>query len=257
MTQTGLVAEDADQHEFGYRFGWGIAGLRALAPASDVVVVVDVLRFTSAVSVATSRGAVVYPYRWRDDTAAAFAAARGAVLAGAREHGPVSLSPTDLMTLPPGSRIVLPSPNGSTLSAEAVELGTPFVLAGCLRNATATARRAMVLANGGPIAVVAAGEHWPADAGLRPCVEDLLGAGAVLAALDPSAAVAAPRCSPEAAAARSAFVAARPSLSETLAASGSGRELARRGWADDVDTAAALDADGAASQLVDDAYAAV
>ncbi len=167
-----------------------------------MIVVIDVLRFTSAVSVAVDAGATVFPFRWKDDRAASCAAERHAQLAGLREDGGPSLSPTDLIRVPPSTRIVLPSPNGSTISLAAAEHGLPFVLAGSLRNATATARRALALSRDGAIGVIAAGERWNDASGpLRPALEDLLGAGAVLAALDPSAAVAGPRCSPEAAAA--------------------------------------------------------
>jgi 2-phosphosulfolactate phosphatase len=252
VTPSGLAATDADQHGYAYRFGWGAEGLATLAPSADVVVIVDVLRFTSAVSAAVERGATVLPYPWRDAAASAYAAEREAVLAGTREDGPISLSPTDLLRIDAGRRIVLPSPNGSTLSFAA--RGGAHVLAGSLRNASATARHARQL--GGTIAVIAAGERWPADA-LRPCVEDLLGAGAVLAALDPSASASPPCCSPEAAAARAAFAAARPLLADALAGSTSGRELARLGFADDVATSAALDATRLAAQLVDDAFVGV
>jgi 2-phosphosulfolactate phosphatase len=72
----------------------------------------------------------------------------------------------------------------------------------------------------------------------------------VLAALDPSAAVGAPACSPEAAAARAAFVAARPRLYDTLAGCVSGRELLARGWHDDVATSAAHDVSTVVPRLV-------
>ena len=72
-------------------------------------------------------------------------------------------------------------------------------------------------------------------------MEDLLGAGAVLWALDPSASISRPACSPEAAAARAAFLAARPRLYEVLLDCSSGRELVGRGWEDDVATSAAHD----------------
>jgi 2-phosphosulfolactate phosphatase len=258
VTPAVLTDDDADQHGFAFRFDWGAEGLHALAPACDVIVIVDVLRFTSAVSAALERGSIVFPYRWRDDAAATYAAERDAVLAGARSEGPISLSPTDLLTVATPTRIVLPSPNGSTVSYLAREAGVPFVLAGSLRNAAATARRALALAHSGAIGVVAAGERWPREGGpLRPCVEDLLGAGAVLAALDPSAAVSAPCGSPEAMAARAAFIAARPLLEDALADSASGRELARVGYGDDVATASQLDVSDLAAQLVDDAFVAV
>jgi 2-phosphosulfolactate phosphatase len=245
-----------EQDGFAYRLAWGSEGLDALAPHVAVVVVVDALRFTSAVSAAVEAGATVVPARWADEQAASDAAAQGAVLAGRREDGRPSLSPTDLLTMRPGVRLVLPSPNGATVSVRAFELGTPTVLAGCFRNATATARRARELAAGGSIGIVACGERWP-HGPLRHAVEDLLGAGAVLAALDPSGASSAPCCSPDAAAARAAFVAARPLLVDHLLGSSSGRELAAIGYSDDVHTSAVLDATDVAAQLVDGAFTAV
>ncbi len=225
-----------------FRFDWGAEGLAALAPQCAVVVIVDTLRFTTAVCCALESGAVVLPYRWADDGAAAYAIANDAVLAGRREDGLLSLSPTDLLTAASGTRLVLPSPNGSTLAFLARELGARHVLAGCIRNASATAAAARRLADGGAIGVIAAGERWGVDGGpLRPAVEDLLGAGAVLAALDPSASVSRPRCSPEAAAARAAFVGARPRLYEAISTCASGLELIARGWEDDVAASAALD----------------
>lgn len=234
--------ESGTQQGFAYRCEWGIEGLEALAAGSEVVIVVDVLRFTSAVCCALEAGGVVLPYRWQDDGAPAYALEHSAILAGRRELGELSLSPTDLLTLPAGTRLVLPSPNGSAIASRARELGAKHVLAGCLRNATATALAARQLADGGAISVIAAGERWGShDGPLRAAVEDLLGAGAILAALDPSSAVSAPACSPEASAARAAFVAARPRLYEALCGSASGRELLDRGWEDDVATSAAHD----------------
>ncbi len=233
-----------------YRFDWGAEGLAALAPHCAVVVIVDVLRFTTAVCCALESGAVVLPYRWADDGAAAYAVGNDAVLAGRREDGALSLSPTDLLTVAPGTRLVLPSPNGSTLAFLARDLGATHVLAGCIRNAAATAAAARLLADGGAIGVVAAGERWNvADGPLRPAVEDLLGAGAVLAALDPSASVSHPRCSPEAAAARAAFVGARPRIYDAVSNCASGRELVARGWEDDVATAAAHDVSAVVCRL--------
>jgi 2-phosphosulfolactate phosphatase len=246
-----------EQDRFAFRLAWEGEGVRALAPHVAVLVIVDVLRFTSAVSAAIESGAAVIPARWADDQAASEAAARGgAVLAGRREDGGPSLSPTDLLTLPPGVRLVLPSPNGATLAIMARDLGAPAILAGCFRNARATARRAREIGAGGAIGVVAAGERHR-DGTLRPAVEDLLGAGAVLAALDPSAAASAPCCSPDAAAARAAFVAARPLLIDHLLGSTSGRELATFGCTDDVHTSAELDTTEIAAQLVDGAFTGV
>ncbi len=248
-----------EQSGYAFRFDWGLDGLRSLAPHADVVIVVDVLRFTSAVSAAVEGGSTVLPYPWARDKAVQFASERNAVLAGLREDGGPSLSPTDLLTMPAGTRLVLPSPNGAALSFSASDLGARRVLAGCLRNATATARRAVsAIDRHGVIAVIAAGERWQTpDGPLRPALEDMLGAGAILAALDPSAAVAAPRCSPEALAARAAFLHSRARLFDTLAGSCSGRELIARGWEDDVAASAAHDVTDLAAELVDGQFVAV
>jgi 2-phosphosulfolactate phosphatase len=252
----GVYAQDG----FAYRFDWGLDGLRNLAPHVDVVVIVDVLRFTTAVSVAVDRDATVLPFPWADSGgAAAYATTRRAVLAGRRGEGLWSLSPTDLHALPAGARLVLPSPNGSALAFAAIEHGGLRVLAGCLRNATATARRARALAalGTGTIGVVAAGERWHDPAGpLRPAAEDLLGAGAVLVALDPSGSVSRPGCSPEAAMARAAFLDARSLLTDVLLSCASGRELVERGCRDDVEEAAMLDMSSVAALLVDDGFVA-
>lgn len=255
----------AEQRPFAIRFGWGGEDLAVLAPASDLVVIVDVLRFTTAVSVAVSRGASVLPYRWRDATAARFATDHDAVLAGLREDPstPWSLSPTDLSRIPAGTRLVLPSPNGATLSAVATRYGAT-VVAGCLRNVTAVGGLlADEVAAGRSVAVIAAGERWPDPSGaahagpLRPAVDDLLGAGAVIARAAESGGLTRAHLSPEARAARAAFDAAAPDLHDELRSSVSGRELLALGWDDDVAAAARLDADAAVPVLRDGAFRAL
>src|SRR5437763_1493771 len=111
---------------------------------------------------------------------------------------PWSLSPAALRAAPAPERLVLPSPNGSAIAAAAPPGVT--VVAACLRNATAVGR--WVAQRASAVTVVPAGERWP-DGALRPALEDLLGAGAVVAA----AATAAPALalSPEAQAARVTF----------------------------------------------------
>src|SRR5580698_7967397 len=103
-----------DQGEFDLRCEWGVAGVRRIAHA-DAIVIVDVLSFMTSVDVALGRGATVLPYRWRDDSAAEYARERNAVLAGKRTAGGFSLAPSSLVDAPRGLRLVLPSPNGSSL----------------------------------------------------------------------------------------------------------------------------------------------
>ena len=77
--------------------------------------------------------------------------------------------------------------------------------------------------------VIAAGERWGAGEGpLHACFEDLVGAGAVIAALQ----AAAP--SPEAVAAAAAFRAAASDLLSQLHACSSGKELRQRGLQRDI-----------------------
>jgi 2-phosphosulfolactate phosphatase len=223
----GGVPQWAQQEEYGVRFEWG--PLAASALSGGVCVVVDVLRFTTAVEAAVARGVTVYPYRWRDATAETFAAAVDAVLADGRDPAGPSLSPSGLRALVPGSAVVLPSPNGSTCAILAAEAGAR-VAAGCLRNAAAAG--AWAGNAGGPVTVIACGEQWP-DGSLRPSLEDLLGAGAIIAA-------AAGNASPEARAAGAVFRDAAPRLREVLSQCASGRELTWKGREADVSYAAEL-----------------
>jgi 2-phosphosulfolactate phosphatase len=214
-----------DQSEYDLRCEWGLAGGRALAPISDVVIVVDVLAFSTAVDIAVARGASVLPYRWRDESAAAFAQSKGALLAGPRSAAGYSLSPPSLQSIPAGSALVLPSPNGSTLC---MTTGAVATYTACLRNCRAVAAQAQ--AHGSRIAVIPAGEQW-GDGSLRPAIEDLIGAGAVLAALPG-------RPSPEAETAIATFERFRHNLHGAVLRSTSGKELVQRGFPRDVEIAA-------------------
>lgn len=109
-----------DQSEYDLRCEWGVVGHHFLAPAADALIIVDILVFSTAVDIAVANGASVLPYRWRDGSAAAFAASKGALLAGPRSAvGGYSLSPASLQSIPAGAALVLPSPNGSALATGA------------------------------------------------------------------------------------------------------------------------------------------
>ena len=242
------------QYPFSTLFDWGTAGAEALAGDADVAVVVDVLSFTTTVTVALEAGATVLPYPWRDDTAAAFADRHGAVLAVGRSQagsGRVSLSPASMRAHAPSrGAVVLPSPNGSTI-AHLLASGTTTCVAGCLRNADAVAEWLdHRVPHPARVAVVAAGERWPDDS-LRPAVEDLWGAGAVLSAL---AARGRPGFSPEAHAARATYDAIRPDLPSALHACAGGQELDAIGFGADVDVAAEVGASSVVPVLRDGAF---
>lgn len=247
----GSAPQWARQNGFGIRTEWGRAGAGVLGPGAGCLVVIDVLSFTTSVSVATAAGTAVFPYRWRDDSARSFAAANAAELAvGRREAGPWSLSPAAIRRAPFVERLVLPSPNGSSIAA-AVE-GTP-VIAACLRNVSAVADW-LVTQHWGtadrPIAIIPAGEHWPGTDTVRPALEDWLGAGALAAALIERG-IATP--SPEARTAATVFD-GTSDVGALVTECASGRELAAIGFADDVAIAVELDADSTVPVLVDGAF---
>jgi 2-phosphosulfolactate phosphatase len=231
------------QSDYLRRFEWGPSGSEVLAEAESYLVVVDVLRFTTAVEAGVSRGAIVYPYQWKDASARSFADAIGAQLADGPCADGVSLSPVALLNQPTLDVVVLPSPNGSTCSLLAAQAGA-MVVAACLRNAPAVAK--FLTTTPLPVSVIACGERWP-DGSLRPSLEDLLGAGAVLSHLGGD-------LSPEAAAAATAWEEARDKISDVLRQCSSGRELAERGWRDDIDYASAFGVSDVVPVLVDGAF---
>jgi 2-phosphosulfolactate phosphatase len=211
-----------------------------------VVIIVDVLSFSTCVDVAVGRGAAILPYPWRGASAEDFAAAHLAVLAGPRGTGRYSLSPASFVDVDAGVRCVLPSPNGATLAAHAAQTGAT-VLAGCLRNAAAVAAAARTL--GATYSVCPAGERWP-DGSPRFALEDWLGAGAILRWLPGSK-------SAEAAGAIASFESSQHGIHALLTASGSGRELIERGFGLDVDLAARVDVSRHVPRLAAGAFTAL
>ncbi|TQF68883.1 2-phosphosulfolactate phosphatase [Rhodococcus spelaei] len=238
------------QGDYRVRFDWGPAGAAALVRDCDVAVVVDVLSFTTTLTVALDAGTAVYPYRWDPSSAAGYAAERDAVVAVGRSRaaaGEISLSPASVRATPAPARLVLPSPNGSALCFGLAESGVEVVGAS-LRNASAVAT--WVRESGADrVAVIAAGERWP-DGTLRPAVEDLWGAGAVLSALG----VAQDRCAPESRSAAEVFVASSGDLTARLRDCASGRELIEKGFAQDVEIAAEFDASAVVPVLRGEAF---
>ena len=212
----------ADQSPFAVRFDWGLAGLRATA-ANAIVVIIDILSFTTSVSIACSCGATITPCEWSGNAK--------------------RISSESLLTADENLQLVLATQNGSALSHEATRSGHR-VVAASIRNATAVAQ--WLNEQDARIAVIASGERWP-DNTWRFAAEDLIGAGAVITQLRGSR-------SPEAATAVAAFNGARHSLLDTLRACSSGRELALRGFDADIALAAAIDADLGVPLIIDGAY---
>lgn len=226
------------------RLEWGRRGAQGADERGDVLVVVDVLSFSTAAATAVARGVAVYPCGKTDDPPA-FAARVSGVLAVARPDVPAkgrySLSPLTFLDAPAGERIVIASPNGATCSRYGRDVPRLYVAALVNARAVALAAARTCRTTGVGLTVLACGERWPTpneDGELRFALEDLLGAGALLSHL-PSAF----SRSPEARAAETAFRAAtRDGLEATLMACGSGIELVEKGYEGDVRHAARLNA---------------
>lgn len=248
------MADYMTQVAYRVRCDWGPSGADAVGPGASIVAVVDVLSFTTALTVAADRGVEVFPYRWRDERAAAFAAAHRATLAVGRSdvdpNRPVSLSPPTIRTAPELQRLVLPSPNGSTIARRLAE-GGATVIGVSLRNAAAAARwTARHLADTAVVAVVAAGERWK-DGSLRPAAEDQWGAGAYVEGL---LAEGVTGMSPEAEAAAATYRHVASDIRGALLHCVGGRELVDRGFPQDVRIAAEVDTSDVVPVLSGDSF---
>jgi 2-phosphosulfolactate phosphatase len=237
----GTVNTAHTQSRYRVRFEWGLAGARAVTPGASIAVVVDLLSFTTALSVAIDAGMEVFPYQWNDASARVFARDHDATLAlsrGATGSGGITLSAASIRAARGVERLVLPSPNGSTTARHLASHGAT-VLGACLRNRAAMARWMDETADRETtsIAVIAAGEKWP-DGSLRPAIEDMWGAGGVIAALHDMGWV---DLSPEARMAMASFRSVAGTIADDLRGSASGQELIDIGFGQDVDDAAVVD----------------
>lgn len=255
-----LNPDDPTQQQYEVRFDWGRDGLRSIGHTAGVIVVIDAISFTTTVELGVSLGLEVQPFdglRHEAEAADAAGAFGDARLAGRRGDPGISLSPSSMTEQNVASfgarRAVVPSLNGSRLTALAATFGVP-VLAATLRNRTAVAqwvidyqhaigRRAMV-------SVVAAGETRTDDT-VRFAVEDLLTAGGVVDALGK---VGVDACSPEAAAACAAYTGLERGIRHMFTASVSGGELLADGQGDDIALAYQTDVSTTVPVLVDGVY---
>lgn len=230
-----------DQHRFDIKLEWGPEGVRALAPQCECLVIVDVMSFSTCVEIATSRGALIFPFPWKDERAIPYGAEKNALVASIKRRfgkSGFSLSPHSLLDIAAGTRLVLPSPNGSASVFLAEQLGARAAI-GCLRNASATAKYCGQFKS---VGVIACGEKWTGGE-MRPALEDYIGAGAIIASLNGIK-------SPEAQMAQAAFhAAAHAGLADVLEKCSSGYELRERGFQDDVSLCVQLDVSDTACVL--------
>jgi 2-phosphosulfolactate phosphatase len=179
------VTSDSTFMQDGYRVrvSWDQHGARDAAKAGHIVVVIDCIDFSSAVTTATAVGAVIYPSE-DDEKAKKKAAEIGGVAAVPRQDvpnkGKYSISCHTLLTAPAGEKIVLPSPNGSFDTIKGRK--APCLLIGSLLNARAVAEtvKELLATTTMDCTIVPCGERWPTKEEFRVDFEDELTASAIL-----------------------------------------------------------------------------
>lgn len=234
---------------------WAPIGAQLAAERGDVVVVVDVLSFSTTLSIAVEREFTCFVYSGAEIGEMGGPAEAGRVLgarplSGQRQVSPgeISLSPQSLLSAGPGQRVLFTSLNGAATVAAAAS--APSLIVGGLRNATAVAAIVERLLRGGAarrVTLVASGEQWSSvqsgiAVGLRPSLEDWSGAGLIASHL----AAAGFELSAEALAAARSW-----SGPEALARCVSARELVAAGFARDVELALEVDASSAVAVRVE------
>lgn len=223
-----------DQSPYECRIEWGKRGAREAAERGDITIIVDVLSFSSTVVSAVNKGAIIYPYPPNLD-GKLYAKKLGAnYILGRKEAaiiGRPTLSPVSFTEQHANQKYVLSSLNGAFCSWIATKV--PALLIGSLLNFSAVANVAYKLRErtNANITVIPCGELWNEmrenEDGLRPSIEDYLGAGAILSELSGTK-------SPEADVCIGAFFYSKDRISELLWECGSGRELRQKGFDADV-----------------------
>ncbi len=224
---------------------WSTEGLRYALKRNDIVVIVDTLRFSSAVVTAVSNGFTIYPTS-DQQRGAQLADSIGAEMSGKPGEARYSLSPLSyLKAADTGKRkVVLFSPNGAACAESVREHDSAYI--GCLLNAKAMGmhidRRTQQTQQN--VTLIAAGEQQAIDTGKKIvyvkkdarrvfAVEDYLGCGAIIwyTSLTKSA---------EADVCASAYEAVQNRLAEIMLGSFSGKYLIQKNLTEDVEYAAQL-----------------
>jgi 2-phosphosulfolactate phosphatase len=223
-----------NQSPYVCRVEWGRRGAREAAERGDIVIIVDVLSFSSTVISALNYGALIFPYPPTldgKDYAKKINAEYILGRAEASKAGVPTLSPVSFNEQHSNRKYVLSSLNGAFCTW--IASNVPALLIGSLLNASSVAYAANQLRfqTNASITVIPCGEQWSngreEEETLRPAIEDYLGAGAILSSLSGEK-------SPEAEVCTGAFLHAKSKLDKLIWECGSGRELRDRGFADDV-----------------------
>lgn len=221
------------------KLDWGVEGVRYALKDHDIVVIVDTLRFSTAVTTAVANGFTIHPVGDRAK-GATLAASLGAEMSGRPGQARYTISPRSFLDAGPADnhRVVLFSPNGAACAELAGDEDTVFI--GCFLNAPAVGRVVSGIARGHDrnVTIIAAGEQRATDTGERVvydrkaaypvfAIEDYLASGAIISSVDIDKSAEACLC-------QLAYESARDRVRELLFGSFSGRYLVENGLGDDI-----------------------
>lgn len=224
--------------EFKCHFDWFPKGASEAAARGDIIVIVDVLSFSTSVAYAVNNGAIIIPC-FDPDLVEKIAEQNNALISVSRSDVPLkgkySLSPATFLNAASGEKIVLASPNGARCCLNSA--GAQQVIIGGIVNARAVADfvKLIIESTGKSVNVIACGEreYGSFDGELREAEEDYLGAGAIISYLNCNK-------TKEALACETYFDSHRENLATKISNCQSGVELSVLGYNQDVDLAIKL-----------------
>ncbi|MFH1701659.1 MAG: 2-phosphosulfolactate phosphatase [Candidatus Zixiibacteriota bacterium] len=219
-------------------FDWFPKGALKAADQGDIVIIVDVLSFSTTVAYAVSNSAIIIPY-YHPNMAEEIAFREKAIISVSRSEvpskGKYSLSPATFLDIKAGEKVVLVSPNGARCCLNSN--GAFEIIIGGFINAKAVCVYAMEImkSSGKSVTVIACGEreYESFEGELRKADEDYLGAGAIISQLP---------CEKtnEAALCENYFIKHKDNLENEVSKCKSGLELSEWGYNKDVELAIKL-----------------
>ncbi|UCF70481.1 MAG: 2-phosphosulfolactate phosphatase [candidate division WOR-3 bacterium] len=227
------------------KLDWNIEGVGNALKNRDIVVIVDTLRFSSAVVTAVAHGFTIYPVA---DQKAGRDLARsvGAYQAGKPGKAKYTISPHSFLRAGKDDvrKVVLFSPNGATCAASVKDEDLVYI--GCMLNARAVGLHVSALADtiDRNVTLIAAGEQRAIDTGERVvydkmaahnvfAIEDYLACGAIITNTELEKNAEAKFC-------ELAYRSAKREIKGLMLGGFSGRYLVQHNMREDVDFAAKL-----------------
>ncbi len=208
----------------------GVQGVSTASADGDIVIIVDVLRFSSTVATAIANGFTILPCGTKAE-AEEISRHTGAPVSGKTGVAAYSLSPLDYLNPKNPGEVILVSPNGAACARAAAGEAPCFI--GCFLNARALARVTGGLAHDSArdVTLIAAGEvkeDQEDDLQVRRfAIEDYLGCGFILTELGMELSAEAELC-------RRAYEASKMDYAALVKASLSGQYLVQRGHEYDI-----------------------